>query len=81
MDLLLVAILIFLVNIFFGYWRSSTRRFSVQWLMAVHIPVVLAIGARLLLLEWDWATVPIFVAAFVAGQYAGGTMKSYLVKA
>ncbi len=80
MDLPLVAVLIFLVNIFFGYWRSSTRRFSVQWLMAIHIPVALAIGARLLLLEWDWTTVPIFVAAFVAGQYAGGTIKNYLVK-
>ncbi len=81
MDLLLVAVLIFLINTFFGYWRSSTRRFSVQWLMAIHIPVALAIVARLLLLEWDWATVPIFVAAFIAGQYAGSIIKSYLVEA
>ena len=81
MDLFLVAVLIFLINAFFGYWRSSTRRFSVQWLMAIHIPVALAIVARLLLLEWDWATVPIFVAAFIAGQYAGGIIRSYLVEA
>ncbi len=81
MDLLLVAVLIFLINIFFGYWRSNTRRFSVQWLMAIHIPIALAIVVRLLLLDWDWATVPIFVAAFIAGQYAGGTIKNYLVKA
>ncbi len=81
MDLLLVAVLIFLINTFFGYWRSSTRRFSVQWLMAIHIPVALAIVARLLLSEWDWATVPIFVAAFIAGQYVGGIIKSYLVEA
>ena len=81
MGLLLVAALIFLINTFFGYWRSSTRRFSVQWLMAIHIPVALAIVARLLLLEWDWATVPIFVAAFIAGQYVGGIIKSYLVEA
>lgn len=81
MGLLLVAVLIFLINTFFGYWRSSTRRLSVQWLMAIHIPVALAIVARLLLLEWDWATVPIFVAAFIAGQYVGGIIKSYLVEA
>lgn len=81
MGLLLVAVLIFLINTFFGYWRSSTRRFSVQWLMAIHIPVALATVARLLLLEWDWATVPIFVAAFIAGQYVGGIIKSYLVEA
>jgi len=49
--------------------------------MAIHIPVALAIVARLLLLEWDWATVPIFVAAFIAGQYAGGIIRSYLVEA
>ncbi len=81
MGLLLVAVLIFLFNTFFGYWRSSTRRFSVQWLMAIHIPVALAIVTRLLLLEWDWATVPIFVAAFITGQYVGGIIKSYLVEA
>jgi hypothetical protein len=80
-DLLLVAALIFLINIFFGYWRLNTTRLSIQWLMAIHIPIALAIWIRLLLLEWNWAMTPIFIAAFIAGQYAGGTLRSYLAKA
>ena len=81
MDLLLVAVLIFLINIFFGYWRSNTRRFSVQWLMAIHIPIALAIVVRLLLLEGDWDTVPVFIAAFIGEQNDGGTIKNYLERA
>jgi len=78
--LFLVLISIFVVNIFFGYWRSNTRRFSVQWIMAVHIPVPLAIGLRLLLLGWSWVTLPVFVATFFAGQYMGGRIRQYLAK-
>ena len=81
MDSLLVATLIFLINIFFGYWRLNTTRLSTQWLMAIHIPIALAIGVGLLLLEWNWALTPIFIAAFIAGQYEGSTLKSYLAKA
>ena len=81
MSLFLVAALIFLINIFFGYWRSNTRRLSTQWLMAIHIPVALVIGIRLLLWEWNWASTFIFIAAFTAGQYAGGTIRGRLAKA
>ncbi|MBI4180527.1 MAG: hypothetical protein HY528_01185 [Chloroflexi bacterium] len=81
MSLFLVVALIFLINILFGYWRSNTRRFSIQWLMAIHIPVALAIGIRLLLLEWNWVAIPIFIAAFAVGQYVGGTVRGYWVKA
>lgn len=80
MDLLLVAVLIFLINIFFGYWRANTRRFSTQWLMAIHIPVPLAIGIRLWLLSLSWAMLPVFVAVFFAGQYTGGRVRGYLAR-
>ncbi len=81
MDLLLVALLVLLINIIFGYWRSNTRRFSIRWLMVIHIPIALAIGIRLLLLEWNWAMIPIFAVVFSVGQYAGGIIRSRLVRA
>jgi len=80
MTLFLALVSIFLVNIFFGYWRSNTRIFSIQWIMAVHIPVLVAIGLRLSLLGWSWAMFPVFVAAFAAGQYVGGKIRQRLMK-
>ena len=80
MNLFLVLASIFLINIFFGYWRSNTRRFTLQWLMAVHIPVPLAIGLRLLLLGWNWIMLPVFVVTFFAGQYTGGVARRWLAK-
>ncbi len=80
MSLILVVALIFLLNIPFGYWRSNTSRLSTQWLMAIHTPVLLAIGVRVLLTGWNWAMLPVFVAAFAAGQYTGGKLRNYLVR-
>jgi len=80
MILSLVLISIFLVNIFFGYWRSNTKRFSIQWVLAIHIPVPLAIGLRLSLLGWSWAMLPAFVAAFAAGQYTGDRVRHRIEK-
>jgi hypothetical protein len=64
----------------FGYWRVNTRRFSLQWVAAIHIPVPLAIGLRLLLLGWNWILLPVFVADFAAGQYIGGLVREQLSK-
>ena len=80
MSLILVVVFIFLLNIPFGYWRSNTSRLSTQWLMAIHIPVPLAIWVRFLLLGWNWTMLPVFVAAFAAGQYSGGKLRNYLVR-
>jgi hypothetical protein len=75
MMLALVTAAIFVINLIFGYWRANTRKFSVQWIAAIHVPVPLAIGLRLWLLGWDWALIPLFVLDFAAGQYAGGRIK------
>jgi hypothetical protein len=69
-----------LINIPFGYWRSNTRRLSVPWLMAVHIPVPVAIGLRLSFLGWNWMLLPAFVAAYGVGQYTGGRTRYHLQK-
>lgn len=79
MRIFLVLISIFIVNVFFGYWRSNTKKFTLQWILAIHIPVPLAIGLRLLFLGWSWIMVPIFVATFFAGQYMGGMIRHLLL--
>ena len=79
MTLLVVVLLIFSVNVFFGYWRANTRRLSWQWFLAIHIPVPIAISLRLWLLNgFSWATLPLFVAVFFGGQYAGSLLRGWL---
>jgi hypothetical protein len=70
------AILVFSINIPFGYWRSRVRRFSAQWILAIHTPVPFAIACRLFLgLGWHFITFSILIAAFCAGQFAGGKLR------
>ena len=68
-----VALLVFAVNLPFGYWRAGLRKLSPIWLVAVHAPVPVAIGLRFAFdLGFRWRTLPLFVAAYCAGQLVGG---------
>jgi hypothetical protein len=68
-----VALLVFLVNIPFGYWRASVPKKSKQWFLAIHIPVPIVIALRLVsgigFALWSY---PLMVGAFFLGQLAGG---------
>jgi hypothetical protein len=71
-----VAMIVFLLNIPFGYWRARTKRFSKEWVLAVHLPVPAVIGLRFFSgLGWRLATFPILVGAFFCGQFAGGRLQ------
>lgn len=71
--LVLAAILIVLVNLPFGYWRAGVRRLSGAWFLAVHLPVLLVVGIRLLLgVPFTWWVLPITVGSFALGQWLGG---------
>jgi hypothetical protein len=71
--LLAVTLLVFIVNIPFGYWRARVPRFSAQWILAVHIPVPIVIFCRYFFgIGWHLVTFPLFIGAFFAGQFAGG---------
>jgi hypothetical protein len=77
MNLFFAALLVCMLNLPFGYWRSGTKRFSFQWFAAVHIPVPFVIGLRILFdLVWKLDTFPIMIGAFFMGQYLGGKIRS-----
>ena len=64
------------VNLPFGFWRVGVKKFSVSWFAAVHLPIPLAVGIRLLSgLGWQLATFPVFLGAYFAGQYLGGVLR------
>ncbi len=71
-----VALAVLLVNLPFGFWRAGVRRFTLPWFVAVHAPVPVVIGLRVLAgLGWRLSTVPILVAAFLTGQFIGGRLR------
>jgi hypothetical protein len=70
------SLLVFAINLPFGYWRDRVRRFSPQWLMAIHIPVPFVVACRFFFgLGWHLSTFPVLIGAFWAGQFAGGRLQ------
>jgi hypothetical protein len=79
MMLWIVAIIVFALNIPFGYWRAGARKFSTQWILAIHLPVPLIILCRVVSgLGWQLATFPVLIGAFFIGQLAGGRLQRLL---
>jgi hypothetical protein len=71
-----IALLIFAMNLPFGAWRARLRKLSPSWFAAIHLPVVLAIGMRILMgVPFRLVTLPLYVAAFFLGQLAGGRLR------
>ena len=70
--LIMVALAVLLLNIPFGYWRANVRKFSLQWVLAFHIPVPFIILLRVVSgIGFHWITYVLLVAAFFTGQYTG----------
>jgi hypothetical protein len=78
MKLLLAIIFVFVLNTPFGYWRANVKKFSLQWIFAIHIPVPFIIAFRIFAeLGWEFYTFPILISAFFLGQYIGGKLYSF----
>ena len=72
MNLVLAVLIIFLLNLPFGYWRRGEKKFSGKWFLAIHIPVPIVIAIRYIFdLGFDLYTYPILIAAFFTGQLLG----------
>ena len=68
----LIAFIVFMINIPFGFWRGSTRKFSLAWFLAIHVPVLFSIGLRFLSgIETQFLTILIFISIFFVGQFTG----------
>ncbi len=73
---LILALLTFtyLFNIPFGYWRANTRKFSLGWIAAIHLPVPLIFGLRIVY-GVGIELIPIFVVFYFLGQFSGGRIR------
>jgi hypothetical protein len=78
MNISTVAIIVFLFNLPFGYWRAGVRRFSPQWILSIHAPVPFIIALRMFSgLGWRLITFPVLVGAFFGGQFLGGRIYAW----
>ena len=69
-------LLVSATNLPFGYWRATLPKRSALWFVAIHAPIPLVWLIRNLLgLEWQLATLPLFVAAYFLGQWLGGRLR------
>jgi hypothetical protein len=72
MKLFLIALTVFFFVIPFGYWRANVNKFSLQWILAIHLPVPFIILLRIFSnIGFELYTYPILVGAFFLGQMAG----------
>lgn len=79
MSLWTVALLIFLLNLPFGYWRASVRKLSPQWFLALLLPVPLVIALRIFSeMGWKLVSFPVLVGAFFLGQFVGGRVRNII---
>ncbi len=70
--LIIVSIVVFIFDIPFGYWRNNVKKFSLQWFLAVHIPVPVIIALRIFVsIGFAWYTYIFMVGAFFLGQSFG----------
>ena len=69
-----LMLVVFLINLPFGYMRSKAARFSRQWIMAIHIPVPFVFLLRVFS-DLNWTVMPLLVLSDVAGQLAGGKLR------
>ncbi len=69
-----LMLIVFLINIPFGYIRSNAAKFSRKWMMAVHIPVPFIFLLRIFS-GFNWTVIPLLVLSDVAGQIVGGKLR------
>lgn len=67
---------IFIVNLPFGYWRESVRKFSIAWFVSVHAAVPLVVAMRIGLgIDWSLTVLPLMVVSYFLGQAAGARLR------
>jgi hypothetical protein len=79
MSLWTVALLVFLLNLPFGYWRASARKMSPQWFLAVLMPVPLVVALSTYSgLGFGLISLPVIIGAFFLGKFVGGKVRNII---
>jgi len=72
MKLILIGFIVLLFNIPFGYWRENVKKFSLQWALAIHIPIPFIVLLRIYSgIGFQFITYPVMIGVFFMGQLLG----------
>ena len=63
--IIVVLAIVVLVTLPFGFYRAYTRKLSLRWFLAIHVPVVLVFLARFEA-HLSYVFIPLTVLAFAA---------------
>jgi hypothetical protein len=66
-----VLAIVFLVTLPFGFYRTYTRKLSLRWFLAIHVPVILVFLTRYEA-HLSYVFIPLTCVAFAAAQVLGG---------
>lgn len=67
-----VALIVFVINLPFGAWRSGVKKFSFLWFLFIHLPIPLVVLLRIYShIGFAFYTYPVLVGAFFSGQLVG----------
>ncbi len=79
LNLIIVSIVVFVLNIPFGYWRANVKKFSLQWVLSIHVPIPFIIALRIIeSIGFAWYTYIFLVGAFFLGQQLGAHLQKVM---
>lgn len=72
MKVVLVALLVFLINLPFGALRGREKKDSFKWFLYIHLPIPLVVLLRIYSdIGFALYTYPVLIGAFFSGQMLG----------
>ena len=69
-----LMLIVFIINLPFGYLRNKSTKFSKRWMMAVHVPIPFVFLLRMSS-GFGLNIIPLVIFADVAGQIMGGKIR------
>lgn len=70
-SLLILLLFAFSSNLLLGYWRETTRKYSLSWFVLIHLSIPFIVLLRSAFgFSWPW--IPLTLACAVIGQLLGG---------
>lgn len=71
----LVMLAALVLNLPFGYFRATTKKFSISWFLYIHLPIPFIFVLRTMA-GLTYKVIPLLVVAAVAGQLIGGRLNT-----
>ncbi|MBI3754530.1 MAG: hypothetical protein HY266_10895 [Deltaproteobacteria bacterium] len=71
LTLFILTFIALILNLPFGYLRSTAKKFSLKWFLYIHIPIPFVILMRVWL-GFGYKAIPLLLVGSMLGQLLGG---------